>query len=225
MLQMCSKCILLLLQVSLFIAVLLLFYFYQENRSDSLFVAKISKIVRELKQNDKKIEVSQHPGELYVLPLSKEILEIHRRLNLTNPGYLGEPVKLPNNLPEDIQILVNKSQDYFKFNEFVSQLIPFDRELKDFRGKICRAANYSSDLPKVSVILAFYNEPFSMLMRTIYSVLKRSPPELIEEILLVDDCSDRGSISNQKSNSFNIELQLKLSCRFKKFSRGCQNFE
>jgi hypothetical protein len=133
--------------------------------------------------------------ELYVIPLSEEILEIHRRLNLTNPGYMGKAVELTDNLPEDIQAEVDRSNEMFKFNEFVSQLIPFDRELPDYRKNHCRSVEYSNDLPKVSVILAFYNEPFSMVMRTIYSVLKRSPPELIEEIILVDDCSDMGEFT------------------------------
>lgn len=130
---------------------------------------------------------------IFVPPLSEEILEIHRRLKLTNPGYLGKPVILPSKLPKDIQAEVEASKNEFKFNEFVSRLIPLDRELPDYRGEICRAFTYPDDLPKVSVILAFYNEPFTMLMRTVYSILNRSPPELIEEILLVDDCSDKGS--------------------------------
>lgn len=129
--------------------------------------------------------------EIYVPPVSAEILDIHRRLNLTNPGYLGKPVILPADLPEDIRVEIDASNEEFKFNEFLSRIIPLDRELPDFRHEICKAANYSTNLPKVSVILAFYNEPFTMLMRTIYSVLKRSPPELIEEIILVDDCSDK----------------------------------
>ena len=131
-------------------------------------------------------------SEIFVPPLSGQILEIHRRLNLTNPGHLGKPVVLPEHLPEDIQAEVNKSIDEFKFNEFVSRLIPLDRELPDYRKGTCKTANYSSNLPKVSVIMAFYNEPFSMVMRTIYSILRLSPPELIEEILLIDDCSDNG---------------------------------
>jgi hypothetical protein len=137
--------------------------------------------------------------KIYILPLSDEILEIHRRLNLTNPGHLGKPVKLPENLPADIQLLVNASYHEFKFNEFVSQLIPYDRELPDYREVqgTCKNATYSDDLPKVSVILSFFNEPFSMLMRTIYSVLKCSPRELIEEILLIDDFSDSGEITNR----------------------------
>lgn len=169
-------------------AVYLMYVMFYKNQGDNYFNSQITKIIFDIKNNSDRII----KNEIYVLPLSIEILEIHRRLNLTNPGHLGAPVNLPKNIPEDIQVLMNKSNEYFQFNEFVSQLIPFDRELKDFREDACRAANYSNDLPKVSVILAFYNEPFSMLMRTIYSVLKRSPPELIEEILLVDDFSDRG---------------------------------
>lgn len=130
-------------------------------------------------------------GEIYVPPISAEILDIHRRLNLTNPGHLGKPVILPVDLPEDIRAEIDAGNEEFKFNEFLSRIIPLDRELPDFRHEICKAANYSKSLPKVSVILAFYNEPFTMLMRTIYSILKRSPPELIEEIILVDDCSDK----------------------------------
>lgn len=131
--------------------------------------------------------------KIFVPPVSEEILEIHRRLKLVDPGHLGKPVILPSDLPNDIQVQVNQSFDEFKFNEFVSRLIPLDRELPDYRENLCKGFSYAHDLPKVSVILAFYNEPFSMLMRTVYSILNRSPPELIEEIILVDDYSDKGS--------------------------------
>jgi Glycosyl transferase family 2 len=130
--------------------------------------------------------------DVFVPPLSDEILAVHRLLNLTNPGHYGAPVKLPTSLPLDILREVIKSEEEFKFREFVSRLIPLDRELPDMRKETCKRQVYSDNLPRASIILPFYNEPFSMIMRTIYSILKRSPPELIEEIILVDDCSDKG---------------------------------
>lgn len=124
--------------------------------------------------------------------LSSEILDFHRRLNLSNPGHMGKPVILPSNLPLDIQEKVNKSWEIYSINEFVSNLIPLDRDLPDIRPDYCRTVEYSTNLPVTSVIMVFHNEPFTMIMRSVFAVFKRTPKELLGEVVLVDDCSDRG---------------------------------
>lgn len=51
-------------------------------------------------------------------------------------------------------------------------------------------------LPRTSVIIVFHNEGWSVLMRTVHSVINRTPPQFLEEILLVDDFSDKGEYHN-----------------------------
>ena len=51
---------------------------------------------------------------------------------------------------------------------------------------------YDSVLPTASIIIIFHNEAFSVILRTVYSVLKETPPKLLKEIILVDDKSDEG---------------------------------
>ena len=64
----------------------------------------------------------------------------------------------------------------------------------------CRCAEEryppNSQLPTTSVVIIFHNEAWTVLLRTVHSVIDRSPPELLKEIILVDDYSDfRTSVS------------------------------
>ena len=56
----------------------------------------------------------------------------------------------------------------------------------------CKERKYPQYLPKASVVIVFHNEGWSTLLRTVHSVINRSPPHMLQEIVMVDDFSDKG---------------------------------
>uniref|UniRef100_A0A8B9JV85 Polypeptide N-acetylgalactosaminyltransferase n=1 Tax=Astyanax mexicanus TaxID=7994 RepID=A0A8B9JV85_ASTMX len=77
------------------------------------------------------------------------------------------------------------------FNVFLSEQIPVDRAIPDTRPPACSENLVHDDLPTTSVIFCFVDEVWSTLLRSVHSVLNRSPPHLLKEILLVDDFSTK----------------------------------
>ena len=104
------------------------------------------------------------------------------------PGEHGRPVPVTD---EEGMAAGRAAEKEFGFNTYVSDLISMNRTIPDIRPKECKHWDYPENLPTVSVVIVFHNEGWTPLLRTVHSVLLRSPPELIESIVMVDDDSDK----------------------------------
>jgi polypeptide N-acetylgalactosaminyltransferase len=110
---------------------------------------------------------------------------------------MGQPVILPSNLPPEVKTKIDKSWQLYSINEFVSTLVPLDRDLPDIRPEYCRTVTYAANMPKTSVIMVFHNEPLSMILRSVFSVFKRTTENVLGEIVLVDDCSTHTNLKQE----------------------------
>eukprot|EP00057_Strongylocentrotus_purpuratus_P017023 XP_011671497.1 PREDICTED: probable N-acetylgalactosaminyltransferase 9 [Strongylocentrotus purpuratus] len=102
------------------------------------------------------------------------------------PGEGGQPLILSGKDMEKAK----KSRDQHNFNLVVSDKISLERTVKDTRDSRCQDITYRfSKFPTASVIIAFHNEAWSTLMRTVHSVVNRTPRDILTEVVLVDDAS------------------------------------
>ncbi|KAL4636234.1 polypeptide N-acetylgalactosaminyltransferase 13 isoform X1 [Arapaima gigas] len=112
------------------------------------------------------------------------------------PGEMGKAVVVPKEHQE-------KMKELFKINQFnlmASDMIALNRSLPDVRLDGCKTKVYPDELPNTSVVIVFHNEAWSTLLRTIHSVINRSPRHLLLEILLVDDASERDFLKEKLEN-------------------------
>jgi len=86
------------------------------------------------------------------------------------------------------------------FNRVASDKISVERSLPDMRNSKCKSKKYALPLPTCSVIICFHNEAWSTLLRTVHSVINRTPPQLLKEIILVDDASERDELKTKLEN-------------------------
>ncbi|CAO1306249.1 unnamed protein product [Diamesa serratosioi] len=107
--------------------------------------------------------------------------------NPGKPGEMGKPVKMRSSQQEEMKEKFKENQ----FNLMASDMIWFNRSLADVRHKDCRPKTYPNKLPTTSIVIVFHNEAWTTLLRTIWSVINRSPRPLLQEIILVDDASER----------------------------------
>ncbi|VDO54453.1 unnamed protein product, partial [Brugia timori] len=77
------------------------------------------------------------------------------------------------------------------YDAYISDLIALNRSVKDIRHSGCKNMVYLEKLPTVGVVFPFYNEHNSTLLRSVYSVINRSPKDIMREIILVDDGSTK----------------------------------
>lgn len=111
-----------------------------------------------------------------------------------NIGENGTAVDLEDEFTVVDEIRYSRGWDSYGFNEYASNLVSLNRSLPDYRDESCKLASWLTRLPRVSIIITYYNEALSTLLRTVRTVLDRSDPAILAEIILVDDCSSFSKI-------------------------------
>ncbi|CAL1530756.1 unnamed protein product [Lymnaea stagnalis] len=81
--------------------------------------------------------------------------------------------------------------ELYSYNVTASNTLALNRTLPDTRPEGCpqQPSYLDPSLPKATVIICFHNEALSVLLRTVVSILDRSPSHLLEKVILVDDNS------------------------------------
>ncbi|CAF0728997.1 unnamed protein product [Didymodactylos carnosus] len=109
-----------------------------------------------------------------------------------SPGEMGNAVNIDKDkLTREERVKFDAGWKNNAFNQYISDMIRLRRSLADIRDPECKKMELHPNLTDASVIIIFHNEARSALLRTVYSVLDRSPSPLLHEVILVDDYSDK----------------------------------
>jgi len=128
------------------------------------------------------------------------------------PGEMGKAYKIDNPSPE-VKKLIDQGWKNNAYNQYVSDLISIHRSLPDHRDPWCLESGRNlpvSTLPSTSVIVCFHNEGWSALLRTVHSIIDRSPPSLLKEIILVDDASTQDHLKKDLEDYISRYPKVKL---------------
>uniref|UniRef100_A0A8D0AHC4 Polypeptide N-acetylgalactosaminyltransferase n=1 Tax=Sander lucioperca TaxID=283035 RepID=A0A8D0AHC4_SANLU len=112
------------------------------------------------------------------------------------PGGPGEGAKAFVLGPE-YKDAIQSSIKEFGFNMVASDMISLDRTISDIRHEECKYWQYDDRLMTSSVVIVFHNEGWSTLMRTIHSVIKRTPRKYLAEIVMIDDFSNKAHLKER----------------------------
>uniref|UniRef100_A0AAZ1XZR7 Glycosyltransferase 2-like domain-containing protein n=1 Tax=Oreochromis aureus TaxID=47969 RepID=A0AAZ1XZR7_OREAU len=155
------------------------------------------RVIRDKEIFKQQLKATQHMRRGFKHPVKSGVHKV-LSLDLTSSprdanavGQFGQPAVV--GWKEDAE--VKKRWDEGHFNVYLSDKIPVDRAIPDTRP--CEQSLVHDDLPSTSVIFCFVDEVWSTLLRSVHSVLNRSPPHLLKEIILVDDFSTKDYLKKQ----------------------------
>ncbi|KAI8789545.1 polypeptide N-acetylgalactosaminyltransferase 5 [Biomphalaria glabrata] len=135
-----------------------------------------------------------------------ELPVFNNQLDANGPGEGGQAVAVNvKNLSEDEKTKFNRGWTDNSFNQYVSDMISVYRKLPDGQGPVCqsKAELFKTRQQEVSVIIIFHNEAWSVLLRSVHSILGRTPEHLLKEIILVDDFSTKEHLKAPLEKYFN----------------------
>ncbi|XP_048244237.1 polypeptide N-acetylgalactosaminyltransferase 11-like isoform X2 [Haliotis rufescens] len=142
------------------------------------------------------------------MPLPPDDVADNGKLSKYSLGHLHDIGRIET--PDDQR---KHDQGYHRhaFNILISDRLDYVRPIPDTRNPQCRDSVFSSNLPTASVIICYINEARSALLRTIHTVIARSPEHLLNEIILIDDFSDLDELRGDFLNYIHINLpQVKV---------------
>lgn len=135
--------------------------------------------------------------------------EIEEDLAKQVPGLCNSGVECF--LTSDDELLGEESYQANGINVMLSDIISYNRTPPDVRNDLCQLARFeTTSLPSASVIIIFYEEPYSVLLRTIHSVLNTAPSMLLKEIILVDDFSSFNDLKGKLNYYIRTRLPDKV---------------
>lgn len=156
--------------------------------------------------NDEEAETSEQQLNKYELEIEKDLL---KQKEIPKLGEGGKIAHLSD--PEDIAE-GERQLAKIALNQALSEHISYNRTVPDARHPACRKKTYDVDnLLSTSVIIIFFNEPYSVLVRTVHSVINTSPKNLLKEIILVDD----GSSNSDLKHKLDLYVQTRLGDKVK----------
>ncbi|XP_050309603.1 polypeptide N-acetylgalactosaminyltransferase 35A-like [Anthonomus grandis grandis] len=125
------------------------------------------------------------------------------RLQKTSDVFEQELFELGLVQDKEEQAVKDEGYKTHAYNVLISKKLSLHRDIPDTRNALCKNLTYQTDLPSASIIICFYNEHYETLLRSIHSILDRTPANLLNEIILVNDFSDIKDLHENLENYIN----------------------